>query len=125
MSAFNKVFVKVMPVLIQTAVVVMISTLIMSDYIDKRVVKVKEYVDTKALDVRAVSLSDIIQKSIEGNESSEEIEAYTEDLLNYYSAQGILVIDANNILAGPDRVFQKIPNSQKLKALMNVKATPE
>ena len=114
-----------MPVLIQTAVVVMISTLIMSDYIDKRVVKVKEYVDTKALDVRAVSLSDIIQKSIEGNESSEEIEAYTEDLLNYYSAQGILVIDANNILAGPDRVFQKIPNSQKLKALMNVKATPE
>ena len=122
MTSINKTMNPVVLVLVQTSVVLIFTALIVTTYVDNRIVKVKEYVDNQSINVQAASIGDIIKKAVSEEMSPEDIESYTDDLFGYYASQGIVVLEANNILAGPNSVFQKIPNREQLNLLIKANA---
>lgn len=114
-DVINKVVSSIAPVLVQSAIVLAIVALVLTDYVDKRAVQLKQYVDQNQMKIKTISLGMIVNKMTEDGLSTDDISDYTDSLFDHFDAQGIVVIDSESVLTGPSIIYDEIPSYEELK----------
>lgn len=114
----NKIISSLIPVLIQSVVVLAIVAVVFTSYVDNRITALTEHVDqTKQPEIKILSLLDMVQKLQKNGYDEKETPVHVSRIIKYYRDNGYLVLDLDSVVTAPRGMAAKIPSMKELDAI--------
>ncbi|MFQ3188890.1 MAG: hypothetical protein ACI936_000010 [Paraglaciecola sp.] len=105
MKLSDKLFNLGISALVQLVIVLGVVYYVGLDYVDNAIAAQQQ----SSPKIKTIELSYIVNELNDNKYSDEDVIKYVDALMAKYKSEGVILIDANAILSGPDDIFVKAP----------------